>query len=161
MIQSELQYLIGAKNINLKCRVFDGKTGPFSTVRVLRVVRPVATDLFRVVAFLEPIREIGHVANTSWQCREIAIIVNPLRITAILGNPKSVDYRMSVMKSMVIPSQCWACGISGIVTPCRAQHGALILWNIVQPPMNFGIVPYTVCQLKSLDRCSAVPRALK
>ena len=35
MIQSELKYLIGAKVVNLKCRVFAGKTGRIATVRFL------------------------------------------------------------------------------------------------------------------------------
>ena len=35
MIRSELKYLIGAKVVNLKCRVFAGKTGPIATVRFL------------------------------------------------------------------------------------------------------------------------------
>ena len=33
-IQSELKYLIGAKVVRLKCRVFGGKTGLITTVRV-------------------------------------------------------------------------------------------------------------------------------
>jgi len=33
-LQSELKYLIGAKVVRLKCRVFGGKTGPIATVRV-------------------------------------------------------------------------------------------------------------------------------
>jgi hypothetical protein len=66
MIRSELKYLIGAKIVDLKCRVFDGKTAPFPTVRVFRVVRPVATVRFRVEPNVEPTREYGTVANTSW-----------------------------------------------------------------------------------------------
>jgi hypothetical protein len=34
MIRSQLKYLIGAKVVRLKCRVFGGKTGPMATVRV-------------------------------------------------------------------------------------------------------------------------------
>jgi len=34
MIRSELRYLIGAKLVKLKCRVFGGKTGPIATIRV-------------------------------------------------------------------------------------------------------------------------------
>jgi len=34
MIRSEFKYLIGAKVVMLKCRVFGGKTGPIATVRV-------------------------------------------------------------------------------------------------------------------------------
>jgi hypothetical protein len=33
-IQSELTYLMGAKVVRLKCRVFGGKTGPIAMVRV-------------------------------------------------------------------------------------------------------------------------------
>ena len=65
MIQSELKYLIGAKIVNLKCRVFGGKTGPMATVRVFGVVRPIATVRFRVELYAEPTREFGPVANTS------------------------------------------------------------------------------------------------
>jgi hypothetical protein len=51
--------------VDLKCRVFGGKTGPFPMVLVFRVVRPVATVQFRVEPYLEPTRQIGPVANTS------------------------------------------------------------------------------------------------
>jgi hypothetical protein len=34
-IRLELKYLIGAKVVRLKCRVFGGKTGPIATVQVL------------------------------------------------------------------------------------------------------------------------------
>jgi hypothetical protein len=64
MIRSELKYLIEAKIGNLKCRVFDGKTGPFPMVRVFHEVRPVATVGFRVEPYPEPTREFGPVANT-------------------------------------------------------------------------------------------------
>jgi hypothetical protein len=42
MIQSELKYFIGAKNVNLKCQVIGGKTSQLPTARDLSVVRPVA-----------------------------------------------------------------------------------------------------------------------
>jgi len=64
-IRSELKYLIGAKIVDLKCRVFAGKTGPFPTVRVFGVVRPVATVRFRVEPDPEPTRDFGPVANTT------------------------------------------------------------------------------------------------
>jgi hypothetical protein len=64
VIRSELKYLIGAKIVDLKCRVFGGKTAPFPTVRVFRVVRPVATVRFQVERNPEPTREFGPVANT-------------------------------------------------------------------------------------------------
>jgi len=64
MIRSELKYLIGGKIVDIKCRVFGGKTTPFRTVRVFRVVRPVATVRSRVEPNLEPARELGPVANT-------------------------------------------------------------------------------------------------
>jgi len=44
MIQSELKYLISAKVVRLKCRVFGGKTGNGPG---FRVVKPVATVRFR------------------------------------------------------------------------------------------------------------------
>jgi hypothetical protein len=50
--------------VNLKCRVFGGKTAPFPTVRVFRVVRPLATVRVRVEPDPEPTRKFGPVANT-------------------------------------------------------------------------------------------------
>jgi len=50
--------------VNLKCRVFGGKTAPFPTVRVFRVVRPVATVRVRVEPNPELTRQFGPVANT-------------------------------------------------------------------------------------------------
>jgi hypothetical protein len=66
MIRSELKYLIGGKVVTLKCRVFDGKTGPIAVGEVFCVVRPVATVQIRVQPDLEPTLEFGPVANTSW-----------------------------------------------------------------------------------------------
>jgi len=63
-IRSELKYLIGAKIVDLKCRVFGGKTGPFPTVWVFGVVRPIAMVRFRVEPDPEPTRDVGPVANT-------------------------------------------------------------------------------------------------
>jgi hypothetical protein len=65
MIRSELKYLIGANIVNLKCRVFGGKTGPMATVRVFGVVTPVATVRIQEESYAEPTREFGPVANTS------------------------------------------------------------------------------------------------
>jgi len=65
MIRSELKYLIGATIVNLKCRVFGGKTGTFPMGRVFHVVRPVATVRFRVEPFPQPAREFGPIANSS------------------------------------------------------------------------------------------------
>jgi hypothetical protein len=65
MIWSELKNLIGGKIVNLKCRVFGGKTGPFPMVQDIRVVRPVATVRFRVEPYPEPTRESGPIANTN------------------------------------------------------------------------------------------------
>jgi len=73
MIQSELEYLIGAKIVDLKCRVFGGKTAAFRAVRVFRVVRPVATVRFRVEPNPEPTREFGPVANTACVTRVLPI----------------------------------------------------------------------------------------
>jgi hypothetical protein len=67
MIRSELKYLIGAKMVDLKCRVFGGKTAPFPTVRVFRVERPIATVRFLVEPKPEPTREFGTVPNTMWR----------------------------------------------------------------------------------------------
>jgi len=64
MIRSELKYLIGAKTVDLTCWVFGGKTAPFPTVRVFRVVRPVATVRFQVEPNPEPTREFWPIANT-------------------------------------------------------------------------------------------------
>jgi hypothetical protein len=69
MIRSELKYLIGAKIVDLQCRGFGGKSAPFPTVRVFRVVRPVATVRFRVEPNPEPTREFGPVANTTRTCQ--------------------------------------------------------------------------------------------
>ena len=49
----------------LKCWVFVGKTGPFPMGWVFRVVRPIATVLFRVKPEPEPTRQFGPVANTT------------------------------------------------------------------------------------------------
>jgi hypothetical protein len=68
MIRSKLKYLIGAKIVNLKYRVFGGKTGPMAMVRVFGVVRPVGTVRFRVEPYPEPTREFGTVANTTGDC---------------------------------------------------------------------------------------------
>src|SRR5882757_782054 len=81
MIRSELKYLIGAKNVSLKCRVFGGKTGPFPMVRVFRVVRPVATVRVRVEPYPEPAREFGPVANTKLICLEWRMIAILMTIT--------------------------------------------------------------------------------
>jgi hypothetical protein len=64
MMWSEIKYLIGAKIVDLKCRVLGGKTAPFPTGRVFRVVRPVATVRFRVEPNPELTPEIAPVANT-------------------------------------------------------------------------------------------------
>jgi hypothetical protein len=69
MIRSELKYLIGAQIVDLKCRDFGGKTAPFPTVQVIRVVRPVAKVRFRVEPNPEPTREFGPVANTTHNSR--------------------------------------------------------------------------------------------
>jgi hypothetical protein len=42
----------------LKCRVFDGETGPFPVGRVFHVVRPVATVHFRIKSESELTREL-------------------------------------------------------------------------------------------------------
>jgi len=64
-IQSELKYLIGAKNVKSKSQVFDGYTRPFQMVRVIHMVRVVATVLFRAELEPEPSRKFGTVANTT------------------------------------------------------------------------------------------------
>ena len=65
MIRSELNHLVGAKMVNLKCRVFGGKTGPFPMVQVFRVVRPIATVQIWVELDPEPNWQFGPVANTA------------------------------------------------------------------------------------------------
>jgi len=64
MIRSELKYLIGAKYVDLKYQVFGGKSAPFRTVWVFRVVRPVAMVRFQVEPNPEPTRDFVAVANT-------------------------------------------------------------------------------------------------
>jgi len=64
MIRSELKILIGVNIVDLKCRVFGGKTTPFPTVRVFRVVRPIPMVRFRVEPNPELTREFGPAANT-------------------------------------------------------------------------------------------------
>jgi hypothetical protein len=65
MIRSELKYIIGAKIVDLKYRVFGGKTTAFPTVQVFRVVRPVVKVRLRVEPNPEPIWEFGPVAITT------------------------------------------------------------------------------------------------
>jgi hypothetical protein len=66
VIRSELKYLLGAKLENLKSRVFVGKTAPFPTVPVFRVVRPeLATVWVRVELDPEPTWQFGPVGNTT------------------------------------------------------------------------------------------------
>ena len=50
--------------VNFKCRVVGGKTAPFPTVRVFRVVRPIATVCVQVEPDPELTRQFGLVANT-------------------------------------------------------------------------------------------------
>jgi len=65
MIGTELKYLIGAKIVDLKYRVFGGKTTPFPMGRVFRVLRLVATVRSRVESNPEPTRESGPVVDIS------------------------------------------------------------------------------------------------
>jgi hypothetical protein len=74
-IRSELKFLLGAQRAKWKCRVFGGKTGPFPTVQVIGVVRPVATVLFQVNPDPEPIREFGPVACTTVDNFSIKLII--------------------------------------------------------------------------------------
>jgi hypothetical protein len=100
IIQSELKYLIGAKIVDLKCRVFCGKTAPFPTVWVFHVGRPVETVQFRVEPNPEPTREFGPVGNTRssnpvnyiWQmlkhndqCTGLDYIMKPVSYFAFQG----------------------------------------------------------------------------
>jgi len=64
-IQSELNNLIEVKTVTVNCRVFGGQTGPFPTVRVFRVVRPVATVRFWVELYPEPTGEFWPIPNTN------------------------------------------------------------------------------------------------
>jgi len=72
VIRSELKYSIEAEMVNFNCRVFGGKTAPFPTVRVFRVVRPVATVRVRVEPDPEPTGQFGPVANTSKSQRNLS-----------------------------------------------------------------------------------------
>jgi hypothetical protein len=65
VIRLELKYLIGAKMVNLKCRVFGGKTASFPMVRVFRVLKHVATVRVRVEPDPELTRQLGPVAKIS------------------------------------------------------------------------------------------------
>jgi len=80
VIRSELRYLVRAKSVNWKWRVFGGKTGPWPNVRVFGVGRPIATVRFRVGPEPESTREFWPVANTdeevAWLCEHYRI-VNP------------------------------------------------------------------------------------
>jgi hypothetical protein len=49
--------------VNVKWQVFGGNTGPFPTVWVIRVVRPVAIVLCRVELDPEPTQESESIAN--------------------------------------------------------------------------------------------------
>ena len=71
MTRSEIKYYIGAKIVELKCRVFGGKTAPFPTVRVIRVVRPGETVRFQVQPNPVPTWEFGPVANNNDARRKI------------------------------------------------------------------------------------------
>jgi hypothetical protein len=64
MVQSALNYIIGAKIVNWKCRVLSGKTGPLPMVQVFHVVRPVVMVQVRVEPDLEPTLEFGPIGNT-------------------------------------------------------------------------------------------------
>ena len=75
---SELKYIIGAKSVSLKCRVFSGKTVPFPMEQVFGVVRPVAMVQFRVEPDMEPSRKFGPIADTryTWQLLLLLIVWN-------------------------------------------------------------------------------------
>ena len=63
--------------MNLKCRVFGGKTGPFPMFQVFHVIRPVATVQFRVELSLEPTRDFGPVANTNLKITPTGVSATP------------------------------------------------------------------------------------
>ena len=65
VIRSELKYLMVAKNVHLKCRVFGGKTGPFPMILVFGVVRPIATVRIQVEPEPELAYQFVPVANTN------------------------------------------------------------------------------------------------
>jgi hypothetical protein len=65
MIRSELNDLIGAQIIDLKCRVFVRKSGPFPMVWVFRVVRPIATVRCWVEWYPEPTQELKPIVHTT------------------------------------------------------------------------------------------------
>ena len=79
-IRSELKYLIGAKVVRLKCRVYDVKTGPIATVRVFVWQDPLQWFGSGFDPDPQPTCEFGTVANTrSCQCGlAILYIVRPL-----------------------------------------------------------------------------------
>jgi len=59
------QILIWSSNCEVEMPGFAGKTGPIPTVRVFRVVKPVAKVRVRVEPDPEPTRAFGTVANTT------------------------------------------------------------------------------------------------
>jgi hypothetical protein len=65
MIRSELKYLIGGKIVNLKRRVFGGKTGPIGTVRVFVWKEPLQWFGSSSNPIPEPFLRVGTVANTN------------------------------------------------------------------------------------------------
>jgi hypothetical protein len=66
IIQSELKYLIGAKLVNLKGRVFGGKNWPICICPGFRMVLPAVTVQFCLQPDPDPTREFGPIPNTLW-----------------------------------------------------------------------------------------------
>jgi hypothetical protein len=65
IVQSELKYSIVAKIVNLICEVDGGTTGPFPTVQVFLVIRPIATVWFVLEPDPESTLEFRPVVNTN------------------------------------------------------------------------------------------------
>jgi hypothetical protein len=64
MIRSKLRNLVGVKILNIIWQVVGDKTGPIPMVRVLHVLRHVATAQGRVESQLEPTQEFRSVRHT-------------------------------------------------------------------------------------------------
>jgi len=92
--------------VNFKCLVFGGKTAPFPTVQVFRVVRPFATVRVWVEPDLEPTRQFRPVANTNRKYYEevFDFIVDDLNLQASIAAPgTSFSGNLGAANGVLIP----------------------------------------------------------
>jgi hypothetical protein len=85
MIQSELQYFIGDKLVNVKCQDYGEKTDVFPTVQVLCVAKRLPTAWLWIQLDLEQIRKYGLVANTISQKHLHIPVINLTALMTGLG----------------------------------------------------------------------------